>query len=117
MADSAGESMSVDSNQAEPRPPLRHASLYFEDGDLVLSSTREDGGIVFFRVHTAILRQFSPVFHDMLSVPEGPSGRGTHDGAPLVHLHDDPGALSEFIDALYNPGCALVLTSIFRTSD
>ena len=102
----ASEPMLIDiSKKDEPRPLSRHASLYFGDGDLIVSATSKDGETVLFRVHTAILGQFSPVFRDMLSFPEGAAGGEAYDSTPLVHLYDDPDDVSDFIDALYHSGC------------
>ena len=49
--------------------PRRSEDFWFEDGDIVLSVT-EDGVEYHFRVHRAILTIASPVFHDMLSMPQ-----------------------------------------------
>ena len=102
----ADVSMPVDSERAEPLPqPARHPSLYFEDGDLVISATQQDDAPVLFRVHAAILGRFSPVFRDMMSFPEGVTGRELYDGVPIVHLSDDAKDVADFFEALYNPGC------------
>ena len=98
--------MPIDSERVDPLPqPARHPSLYFEDGDLVISATQQDDAPVLFRAHAAILGHFSPVFRDMMSLPTGGSGRELYDGAPIVHLPDDARDVADFFEALYNPGC------------
>jgi hypothetical protein len=77
--------------------------IYFEDGNLVISAKNgTDGDIVYFRVHKSILGKHSPVFKDMYSVPP-PQEVEQHDGVPLVHVHDDAGALRSFLKAIYDP--------------
>ncbi|KAF8502576.1 hypothetical protein JB92DRAFT_3123679 [Gautieria morchelliformis] len=52
--------------------PVEHEDLWFEDGDVVMNVT--EGGVEHrFRVHRSILAIASPVFRDMLSMPQ-PSG-------------------------------------------
>ncbi|KAF8479936.1 hypothetical protein JB92DRAFT_3102135 [Gautieria morchelliformis] len=54
--------------------PVEHEDLWFKDGDVVLSIT--EGGVEnLFRVHRSILAIASPVFRDMLSIPQSSGGQ------------------------------------------
>ncbi|GJE95300.1 BTB domain-containing protein [Phanerochaete sordida] len=88
---------------SEARRPSHHQSLYFKDGDLVISASGKSGKTLLYRVHTAILAQFSPIFRDMLLLPTETSDIEKYDGVPIVYLPDDQNDVSEFLQALYNP--------------
>jgi BTB/POZ domain len=79
-----------------PLLPIKSEDFWFEDGDIVLSIT-EDSVEYHFRVHRAILTIASPVFRDMLSMPQPPQ-----DGSPPVLLRDDSvNDLKALLGALY----------------
>ena len=87
-------------NQLEQR---RHPTLYFPDGDFVISATSRDKTYIeFYRVDKVFLGRHSPIFNDMFLV----GGSGAHDeqydGIPRVHLTDDAEDLAGFLSALYN---------------
>ena len=65
--------------------PIESEDFWFDDGDMVLSATDDDNEY-HFRVHSAILTIASPVFRDMLSMPQPTKG---NTGISLVPLHDD----------------------------
>ncbi|GJE95289.1 BTB domain-containing protein [Phanerochaete sordida] len=95
------------------RDTLRHPTLYFANGDLVVSAESSDGsGMQLFRVHTVILAQHSPVFGDMLAIPAGPDGRETYDGAHVVRFPDTAEDVEKLFSVFYNPGFPL-----FKRSD
>ena len=70
-------------SQLEPSRSLRSEEFWFDDGDIVLSVT-EDGVEHHFRVHHAILAIASPVFREMLSMPQPSDCRNQ-----TVPLRDD----------------------------
>ncbi|KAI0706736.1 hypothetical protein C8T65DRAFT_651819 [Cerioporus squamosus] len=99
------------------KPPLRHDDeLWFANGNLVLIARN-----VEFRVWKAPLIKHSPVFRDMLSLPQDVASTSTTlDGASaspknamgsaapsaIVHLSDSPEDLRHFLHAFF-PGKAL----------
>ena len=96
----------ADSTPTTPPQPTRHESLYFADGDLVLSA-KSDRKAMLFRIHTSFLSRLSPVFADMVAFPQSSDNEfpaEMHDGVPSVELHDDPEDLESFLLALYKPG-------------
>ncbi|PSR71218.1 hypothetical protein PHLCEN_2v12872 [Hermanssonia centrifuga] len=87
----------------------RHPSLYFEDGDIVISVAASAESVQLFRVHHIFLANSSPVFRDMLSLPAGTEKESSahvneqYDGVPLVHCQDDPDDFAELLHVLYDP--------------
>ena len=87
----------------------RYASAPFNNpaGDIFLKSS--DG--VHFRVRSAILAEASPIFSDMMSVPQpppktsGPTARAatdpTLDGAPIVAVSEDSDTLDAILRLCY----------------
>ncbi|KAJ7481367.1 hypothetical protein B0H11DRAFT_1641603, partial [Mycena galericulata] len=57
--------------------------LWFNDGTLVLVTHTS-----LFRIYAGLLAKESPVFHDMLQLPQSENGE-TMDGCPVVHLQDN----------------------------
>lgn len=91
----------------------RHPSLYFADGDIVISATsKEKTYAEFYRVDKVFLARHSAIFKDMFSIgsAEGSSVDSNsnsevqryYDGVPRVHLYDDAEDVAGFIGALYN---------------
>ncbi|KAI0632739.1 hypothetical protein C8Q77DRAFT_1262464 [Trametes polyzona] len=75
--------------------------LWFEDGNLVLVA-----GDVEFKVYRGPLIAHSPVFKDMLSLPQpGPHER-PHDSCPIIPLHDSPHDLRHAL-RVFVPGSSL----------
>ena len=74
----------------------RYDELWFEDGNIVLVVDH-----TALRVHRSLLARKSTVFSDMLSLPQAYS-QELVDGAPVIHMHDDPQDLVYFIDSMYN---------------
>ena len=80
----------------ESTPPIKSEDFWFEDGDIILSVT-EDGVESHFCVHRSILTIASPVFRDMLSMPQAPECKNQ-----LVRLIDDSVKdLKALLGALY----------------
>lgn len=92
--------------QAALDAAVRHESLYFADGDLVVATETNtvEQRTVLFRVHTVILAQHSPVFRDMLSFSRDGAGAETYDGVPLVRFQDLADDVAALFDTFYNLG-------------
>ena len=87
-------------NQLEER---RHPTLYFPDGDLVISATSRDKAFIqLYRVDKVFLARHSPVFKDMLFLGDGDSHNEQYDGAPKVHFLDDAKDVADPIGAMCN---------------
>ncbi|KAJ7110959.1 hypothetical protein C8R44DRAFT_799747 [Mycena epipterygia] len=79
------------------RGPLRQVEqLWFKDCGLVIRA-----GDLVFRVSGEILAAKSPVFQDMLQIPQ-PSTGEIVDGCPVVHLPDDPTDTTAFLRAIFD---------------
>lgn len=78
----------------------RVPELYFPDGNIIL-----EAGTTHFRVSRGILAARSPVFKEVLSLPQ-PKERGEDgkvDGCDVVHLFgDDPQEVTYFLKAIYD---------------
>ncbi|KAF8121087.1 hypothetical protein EV363DRAFT_1366836 [Boletus edulis] len=86
---------------------VKHESLYFMDGNVVLLVPRPDNARVLFRVHKSVLSRHSPIFSDMFDVCNPPPTTSEseaddfYDGAPLIHLSDNADHLGSVLDILY----------------
>jgi len=93
------------SAQKRPRPnEERDAKFYFMGGDIVLSAADEGGVIIYFRVHTSKLREYSAVFQNKLAEMTA-YDVSYYDDVALVELNDDANDLRDFISILYGPLC------------
>jgi hypothetical protein len=77
----------------------RVADLWFHDGTLVLATET-----LLFRVYAGLLAKESPIFHDMLGLPQPKEGE-TMDGCPVVHLSDIGQDVEYFLKALFDYKC------------
>ncbi|KAK6981511.1 hypothetical protein R3P38DRAFT_3410811 [Favolaschia claudopus] len=77
---------------------IRVEDLWFPDHNLVLQA-----GNRLFRVSGGLLAARSPVFRDMLSIPQ-PESQHTIDGCPVVVLHDSPVDAEYFVRAIFDSG-------------
>ena len=68
--------------------------LWYEDGTIVI--TAQD---VAFKVYKGPLIEHSPVFNDMLSLPQ-PSTSTTDASCPIIPLHDSPDELRHVLQVL-----------------
>ena len=90
-------------------PDKHHPSLYYEDGNVVLSALRRDGERQYFRVHQSILSKHSPVLGDMLSMPPlkafGSANvlEEAYGGVVHVQMPDSGEDLESFLQVLYDP--------------
>ncbi|TDL15805.1 hypothetical protein BD410DRAFT_796008 [Rickenella mellea] len=90
-------------------PPLHHESIYFQDGDIILSALNDDGSKILFRAHKFILAHHSPVFMGMFTLPqpqatihEGHS-EVEGDGIQEVEMPDRAEDLASLLSVLYDP--------------
>jgi hypothetical protein len=78
----------------------RIADLYFPDGNIIL-----EAGMTHFRVFRSVMAARSPVFKDVLSLPQPKqdSGEGKVDGCDIVRLSgDDPEDVACFLRAIFD---------------
>ncbi|TDL15567.1 hypothetical protein BD410DRAFT_756245 [Rickenella mellea] len=79
----------------------KHPKLWFDDGNIILATK-----LSLFRVHRSLLSAYSPVFADMLSLPQPEVAENTIDGLPDVHVvvfSDDDNEFTHFLRFCYNP--------------
>lgn len=87
----------------------KHATLYLEDGDIVLSVDRnaresEPPNRLLFRVDKIFLSRHSKVFADMFSLPALPNGHELFEEVPIVRLvGDESEGVEDLLKLLYNP--------------
>jgi hypothetical protein len=75
-------------------PPLE--SFDVSDTNLIIRSS----DLVDFRVHKSVLAMASPIFKDLLSLPQ-PSDSENVDGLPVVRLTENSELLNSLISILY----------------
>lgn len=87
----------------------RAPDLYFPDGNIIL-----EVGTTHFRVSRGILAARSPVFKEVLSLPQPNASRDAKvDGCDVVHLFgDDPQEVTYFLRAIYDSRCVYHLYSL-----
>jgi hypothetical protein len=71
-------------------------ALDLPDADLIIRSS----DLVDFRVHMSLLALTSPIFKDLLSLPQ-PSDSESVDGLPVVQLFEDSELLNSLVSMLY----------------
>ncbi|KAI9061826.1 hypothetical protein FKP32DRAFT_1575208 [Trametes sanguinea] len=97
--------LASDTTSTKPAPGKRDAELWFEDGNLVLVA-----GDTEFKVYRGPLIAHSPVFKDMLSLPQ-PEERDRPDSSdtrscPVIPLYDSPDDLRHVL-RVFVPGHSL----------
>ncbi|KLO06554.1 hypothetical protein SCHPADRAFT_686828 [Schizopora paradoxa] len=93
---------SVAAESLSAHPAYKHA-----DADLKLMSS---DGILFF-VHSVILRLASPVFADMVSIPQPSNPENSDGGLETVKLTEEADVLLALLDSMYPRRPALKLES------
>ena len=74
-------------------------SLYWDDGDFVVTATRStDGVILVMRVDKVLLKRQSDVFKTTLSLPAPNCEQ--YDGVPRMHLPDEADDVRGLIAAM-----------------
>ncbi len=88
-----------------------HPTLYFQNGDIILSAPRSESTATtitwMFRVDKIYLFRSSPIFADMLAMPQptdNSDGQGNefYDGVPHVRLPDHAEDVAALLTVLYN---------------
>ena len=64
-------------------PQIKRSDPWFDDGTIVIQA-----GDTQFRAYRGILTVCSPIFHDMFSIPQPPTGEDYVEGCPVVHVSD-----------------------------
>ncbi|KAJ7106402.1 hypothetical protein C8R43DRAFT_1045799 [Mycena crocata] len=80
-----------------PSEHQRVPDLWFEDGNLVIQA-----GDTQFRVYRGILAKRSPIFQDMLSLPQ-PADSELVAGCPMVRISDSALEATAFLKAIFLP--------------
>ncbi|PCH34156.1 hypothetical protein WOLCODRAFT_22496 [Wolfiporia cocos MD-104 SS10] len=101
----------MSTSAAQSSPDEQHPTLYFEDGNVVLSAlSQEDGSRQYFRAHKSILSKHSHVLADMFVLPPLMVHSGsqnvpleTCDGVVHVQMPDSAEDLASFLEVLYDP--------------
>ncbi len=88
----------------------RHPTIYYDDGNVVVSGLTQRGARQHFRVHKSILARHSPVLADMFAIPPllAPGGCQTrlaesYDGVVHVQMPDSAEELISFLNMFYDP--------------
>lgn len=79
----------------ELRRLTRDPEVWLEDGSVVLVCQS-----TVFRVHKSILAAHCEVFQDMFAVYASPEHEETHEGCPLIVMHDKPLDMRRFLKAI-----------------
>ncbi|TCD60087.1 hypothetical protein EIP91_010764 [Steccherinum ochraceum] len=82
-------------------PWTKSTEVWFDDGNIILVAGGEG-----FRIFRGILAQQSPIFADMLKVPQptATSGEIMYDGCPVVFMPDTALETKHFMKALHDIG-------------
>jgi hypothetical protein len=88
-------------DQEDPRAQINATmsppeTLDVSEMNLIIRSS----DLVDFRVHKSVLAMASPVFKDLLSLPQ-PSDSESVDGLPVVQLSEDSELLNSLVSVLY----------------
>ncbi|TDL16697.1 hypothetical protein BD410DRAFT_795097 [Rickenella mellea] len=97
----------------------RHPRLWFDDGNIILATN-----LSLFRVHRGLLSMNSPVFADMLSMPQPGRLEDTVEDLPVVEINDDDTDFTHllcfFYDHRYYQGGTMTtfekISGLLRTS-
>ncbi|KAF7314944.1 BTB domain-containing protein [Mycena indigotica] len=87
----------MDVDNIETISSQRIEELWFADGNIILQA-----GNTQFRLYKGILAARSPIFRDMLALPQPPEAELV-DGCPVVEMHDDSAELAIFFSAIFIP--------------
>ena len=90
-------------------PEQHHPTLYFDDGNVVLSAIAKDGRRRYFRVHQSVLCRHSPIFEEMFQIPPLREDTPEHeiaesyDGVLHIQMPDTAEEVDSLIGVLYDP--------------
>ncbi|VDC03750.1 unnamed protein product [Peniophora sp. CBMAI 1063] len=86
---------------------VRSQDFYFNDGTIALRALSKDKNCyTIYRVHKSLLALHCSVFRDMFGDTDTihfDAASEKYDGVPLMHLHDEPEDIRDFLKALYDP--------------
>ena len=82
-------------------PRDKRGDPWFDDGNIILLTDLEDGGVAF-KVHRGVLCRHSDVFQAMFDLADPPPDSEHVDDCPIVNMPDLPEELSSVIKALYD---------------
>lgn len=83
---------------------VHDTELWLSDGNVILVTAKEtsdDKAYNAFRCHKSMLAKHSPVFHDMLSLPQSAEDE-EYEGVPVVRLPDSTDDVRGLLKILYN---------------
>ena len=92
----AQDSSASTAELAQDSVPQKHDSFWFSDGSIVLVANS-----TAFRVHTSILTRHSPVFMNIINLPQAEDAKGI-DGCPVVHVSDSADEITCLLHAIYD---------------
>lgn len=75
--------------------PTRSQSLWLEDGNVVIQAEATQ-----FKVYRGLLALHSPIFKDMFTLPQPPSGEQLVEGCPVVRLSDAAADVSIVLETI-----------------
>lgn len=103
MSSQAESALSLVQGREDPQakvnsitPPTLPLDISVPDASLIIRSS----DLVNFRVHKSVLAMVSPIFGDLLSLPQ-PSDSESVDGLPVVQLFEDAELLNTLVSMLY----------------
>ena len=92
---------------------VRHPTLYFEDGDIVLSSEATKTQVTtFYRVDKVYLSRQSIIFQEMFMLPMEPSPADMYDGCPWIRMPDSTEDLQMLLGAMYDVSYVPTVTPV-----
>ncbi|KLO13570.1 hypothetical protein SCHPADRAFT_827811, partial [Schizopora paradoxa] len=106
----ANDNKAVDGAAAPAQVDKQSATLWFGDGNIVLSAPSDLAAntTINFCVHSGVLRSRCQVFADMLAMPSGSqtaemNSEEVYNGKPRVRMQDSAEDLEAFLKVLYDP--------------
>lgn len=84
---------------------VRDTDLWMGDGNIIVAAveeTEEDKVTYAFRVHLSVLSKHSPIFEDLLTLPQAANSE-TYEGLPVVTLPDPYHDVKGLLQMIYDP--------------
>ena len=81
----------------EPQTYVNHRTLYFDDGNVILSC-----GSTIFRVHRSLLSKHSSVFRERFQPPQEDVKPKLLHGLPLIILDDTSEEMEALLNTIYD---------------
>ena len=88
---------------------VRHPSLYFDEGDIVLTAEIRGDLRQVFKVHRSFLCHYSEPFRGMFSVVAQDQSEERYDSVPLVDMPAEDAAadVAALLEVMYKASCVL----------